>query len=60
MSRTMPTECEHGTVIDWGDFGPYVDGCDLTHPDSDDCPNLADCPRCQELDSGGVSGQGEQ
>lgn len=22
MSRTMPTECEHGLVSDWGDFGP--------------------------------------
>lgn len=22
MSRTMPTECDHGAVIDWGDFGP--------------------------------------
>lgn len=22
MGRTMPTECEHGKVLDWGDFGP--------------------------------------
>lgn len=22
MGRTMPTQCEHGNVIDWGDFGP--------------------------------------
>ena len=21
-SRTLPTECPHGVVIDWGDFGP--------------------------------------
>lgn len=20
--RTMPTECRHGRIIDWGDFGP--------------------------------------
>ncbi len=25
MSRTLPTECEHGVVIDWGDFGPSDD-----------------------------------
>lgn len=30
MSRTMPYECEHGAVLDWGDFGPdnvAGDGC---------------------------------
>ena len=21
-SRTLPVECEHGKVMDWGDFGP--------------------------------------
>ena len=21
MSRLMPVECEHGKIIDWGDFG---------------------------------------
>lgn len=21
-SRTLPTECPHGVVLDWGDFGP--------------------------------------
>lgn len=25
MSRTMPTECPHGVVLDWGDFGPNQD-----------------------------------
>lgn len=35
MSRAMPTECPHGTIIDWGDFGPddgqpeTCDECDL-------------------------------
>lgn len=22
MGRTLPLECEHGNIIDWGDFGP--------------------------------------
>jgi len=22
MSRTMPSECDHGAIYDWGDFGP--------------------------------------
>jgi hypothetical protein len=27
MGRMLPEECEHGVVIDWGDFGPdYVLG----------------------------------
>lgn len=25
MGRTMPTECWHGRIIDWGDFGPGDD-----------------------------------
>lgn len=24
-SRTLPTECEHGAIVDWGDFGPNPD-----------------------------------
>jgi len=47
MGRTMPTECRHGVVIDWGDFGPCVDGCDREHPDTDECPNFQECPDCQ-------------
>jgi hypothetical protein len=35
MGRTMPTECEHGNVIDWGDFGP------------EDGP-LPECPECED------------
>lgn len=31
MGRTMPTDCEHGGVMDWGDFGnegrPYDGLC---------------------------------
>lgn len=23
--RTLPVECEHGVVADWGDFGPDPD-----------------------------------
>lgn len=34
MSRTMPYECEHGVVVDWGDFG------------SEDEPKRPRCERC--------------
>lgn len=34
-SRTMPTECEHGRTIDWGDFGP------------DDDSQPEPCPDCE-------------
>jgi hypothetical protein len=43
MSRTMPTECKHSFVVDWGDFGP-CQNCDI-HADWE-CPNLANCPKC--------------
>lgn len=32
MSRLMPTECEHGRIRDWGDFGghdPKPQPCDV-------------------------------
>lgn len=43
-SRMLPTECKHGTVLDWGDFGPCQD-CD--EHDGEPCPNLAVCPQCE-------------
>lgn len=47
MGRTLPTECEHGTIVDWGDFGPCIDGCEREHPEYvDDCPNFEVCPEC--------------
>ncbi len=55
MGRTMPTECKHGVVIDWGDFGPCVDGCDREHLGSDDCPNLQDCLTCLDENGRGDS-----
>ena len=42
MSRYMPTECRHGNVTDYGDFGP----CQNCDEHDDDCPNLIDCPEC--------------
>ena len=33
MGRTLPTECEHGNVVDWGDFGPD----DRDEPTCDEC-----------------------
>lgn len=32
MGRSIPTECPHGKIIDWGDFGPddgLTEGCDV-------------------------------
>lgn len=38
MGRMMPFECEHGRVLDWGDFGP----------DSDDgTVGTETCPTCE-------------
>src|SRR5690606_8766791 len=33
MGRTMPTECDHGVVVDWGDFGP----------EDEEAPRCVDC-----------------
>lgn len=44
MGRTMPTECEHGTTIDYGDFGPCQD---CSEHDEGECPNFRDCEQCQ-------------
>jgi hypothetical protein len=36
----MPLECEHGKVIDWGDFGPdHEDGSVRTE-------HCGECPVC--------------
>jgi hypothetical protein len=37
--RTLPTECQHGRIIDWGDFGPSSGERD------DPCEP---CPDCEE------------
>lgn len=58
MGRTHPTECRHGVVIDWGDFGP-CQNCD-EHPDTDDCPNLRDCLTCAEESGSSRSSGGDQ
>ena len=49
MSRYMPTECRHGNVTDYGDFGP-CQNCDEHDDllDDGDCPNFANCPQCDE------------
>lgn len=43
MSRDLPTECEHGVVVDWGHFGPCQDCAE--HP-GEDCPNFGTCEEC--------------
>lgn len=45
--RTLPTECEHGVTVDWGDFGPCQDCAD--HDWSEDCPNIESCPDCDQI-----------
>ena len=47
MGRTLPTECEHGTVIDWGDFGPE-DGD--APPPCPDCTPMVVVPASVALD----------
>lgn len=34
MSRTLPSECEHGVIVDWGDFGPRPG---VAHPVCPEC-----------------------
>lgn len=58
MGRTLPTECPHGVIVDWGDFGPtcplaleadeeYTEYC----LDPEWCPSCyTDCPQCAEKD----------
>lgn len=45
MGRYLPTECEHGVTIDWGDFGPCQD-CSTDHDDDSPCPNYPTCAEC--------------
>jgi hypothetical protein len=45
-SRTLPTECHHGNIVDWGDFGQHQNGC----PDGctwQTCPDLPICDQCE-------------
>lgn len=44
MSRTLPTECEHGNIIDMGVFGKCED-CS-NHPD-EPCPDVRECEECE-------------
>lgn len=37
-SRALPVECEHGVIIDWGDFGPDPD---------DGSVGVTPCPDCE-------------
>jgi hypothetical protein len=43
-SRTLPYECQHGTTIDYGDFGPCQD---CSEHEGAPCPNFVDCERCE-------------
>lgn len=44
MGRTMPSECDHGVVLDWGDFGPCQD---CSEHGGDACPNFSRCGACE-------------
>lgn len=37
MARTHPTHCDHGKVIDWGDFGPDENDPTVGTEDCDEC-----------------------
>lgn len=41
MGRTMPVECDHGVIFDWGDFGPDPD---------DSSAGVEECPQCRIQD----------
>lgn len=45
--RTLPYECHHGNVIDWGDFGPHQNGCPPEcFEDGARCPDQPVCEQC--------------
>lgn len=49
MSRTMPSECPHGYIYDWGDFGcddcTYGPKCpDGPHNQPEHCPDGCNDP----------------
>lgn len=55
MGRTLPSECQHGTTVDWGDFGPCQD---CSEHDDGSCPNYAACDKCEaERHPSGLSGR---
>jgi hypothetical protein len=37
MSRTLPFECEHGRITDWGDFGPDPDDGSVGAESCEEC-----------------------
>ena len=46
MGRALPVECEHGVIVDYGDFGEHQNGC----PDRctfDTCPDHPSCEQCE-------------
>jgi len=43
MAKTLPIECEHGNLVDMGDFGECQD---CSEHDLDDCPNMVGCTQC--------------
>lgn len=47
MGRMLPTECEHGTIIDYGGFGPCQGYCDEMHP-GERCPDFPTCEQCED------------
>lgn len=45
MGRTMPTECDHGYIMDWGGFG-CMDDCT-----EESCKEIEPCPEgCNDFD----------
>lgn len=48
MGRTLPYECHHGSIIDYGDFGPHQNGCPPScfEPGAQ-CPDHPTCEECE-------------
>jgi hypothetical protein len=46
-SRTLPTECEHGRTVDWGEFGPDLDDGSVGAEPCPECEaEVPDCVHC--------------
>lgn len=54
-SRTMPTECEHGKVLDWGDFGSDPDDGSVGAEPCEICLSASPDGESSELSEGRVA-----
>lgn len=50
-SRTLPSECAHGQVIDWGDFGPQNEPADDAPWEEWAVWRSLQCPPCPDCET---------